>query len=265
MRQRRRRDVAVAWRQLLDGAGGEACEILGRPPQRGEDRPSRFVRERDRYLGAGGQRLEQRPLGPGEVLEAVGEDRLPVPRGEIRSQTLDGVLAQQAAIPPREPLELVVVAGIERTELALDRLRGEQPLVELAERALERVDEARMSRRAGIPVERCAADDTADEERLLHASELRTGVRGPERESTKQIVEGDDRAAEQRGTARQQLELDPVDVRPVRHDEHRLDPVRGVEYGEIAVEQEPDLARIRRARDEAERHPPTLARARDGL
>ena len=84
MRERRRRDLPVARRELLDGAGGEAGEILGRPPQRGEDRPSRLVRERDRDLGPRGQRLEQRPLRTGQVLEAVGEDRLDVPGVEVR-------------------------------------------------------------------------------------------------------------------------------------------------------------------------------------
>jgi hypothetical protein len=38
MRERRRRDRSVARRQLLDVAGGQAGKILGRPPERGEDR-----------------------------------------------------------------------------------------------------------------------------------------------------------------------------------------------------------------------------------
>ncbi len=120
MRERRRRDRPVARRQLLDVAGGQAGKILGRPTERGEDRPSRLVRQRDRDLGPRGQRLEQRPLRAGEVLEPVGEDRLAVPGVEVRPQALDGVTAQQAAVPARQAVELVAVAGIERAECALD-------------------------------------------------------------------------------------------------------------------------------------------------
>ena len=76
MRQRRRRHRLVARRQLLDGAGSEAGEILGRAPQRREHRPSRLVGKRNGDLGARGQRLEQRPLSAGQILEAVREDRL---------------------------------------------------------------------------------------------------------------------------------------------------------------------------------------------
>ena len=120
MRERRRRDRSVARRQLLDVAGGQAGEILGRPTERGEDRPSRLVRQRDRDLGPRGQRLEQCPLRAGEVLEPVGEDRLALPGVEVGPQALDGVTAQQAAIPARQAVELVAVAGIERAECALD-------------------------------------------------------------------------------------------------------------------------------------------------
>jgi len=90
---------ATSATKLLDVAGGQAGEILGRPPERGEYRPSRLVRQRDCDLGPRGQRLEQRPLRAGEVLEPVGEDRLAVPRFEVGPQSLDGVTAQQATVP----------------------------------------------------------------------------------------------------------------------------------------------------------------------
>jgi len=122
-----------------------------------------------------------------------------------------------------------------------------------------------MGCRAGVAVELGTAHDPADEERLLQPSELSARLRRSGSEPAKEIVERADRAAQQRRTPGQQHELDAVDVRPVRHDEHRLQPVPGVEHVEIAVEQELDLARVGRARDEAERHPPTLARRRDGL
>ena len=265
MRERRGRHRLVARRQLLDRAGSQTGEILGRPPQCREDRPSRLVGKRDGDLGPSGQRLEQGPLRTGEVLEAVREDRLAVPGVELGPETLDGVTAQQAAIPAPEPVELVSVPRVEGPELALHRVRREEPLVELLERPLERFCEARMRGGACVAVELRAAHDPADEERLLQASELPASFRRSGSEPAKEVVERADRAAQQRRTPGQQLELDAVDVRPVRHDEHRLEPVPGVEHVEIAVEQELDLARVGRARDEAERHPPTLARARDGL
>src|SRR5581483_6989793 len=74
-----------------------------------------------------------------------------------------------------------------------------------------------------------------------------------------EVVEGADRAAQERGLPREQLALDRVDVRPVRHDEHRL-PIEG---GQIAVEEASDLARVRRAGDETERHRSIVERGPD--
>ena len=48
----------------------------------------------------------------------------------------------------------------------------------------------------------------------------------------------------------EQVALDAVDVRPVRHDQKRL----VVETRQIALEQQRDLARVRRPRDEAQSH-----------
>jgi hypothetical protein len=259
------RDRRIARGQLLDGAGCETGEILGGSPQRGEDRPPRLVREGDGDLGPRGQRLEQGPLGTREILEPIGEDRIAMPRVELCLEALDCVAAKQATVPASEPGELVAVTRVERAELACHGVRREQPLVELTERPLEGVHEAGMRRGACVAVELCALHDSADEKRLLHASEPAQCALRTAHETIEQVVEGADRAAEQRWTPLQKLALDPVDVRPVRHDEYRLPPVPGVEHGEITVEQELDLARVGRARDKAERHPPTLARARDGL
>ena len=106
MRERRRRHRLVARRQLLDGAGSEAGEILGRAPQRCEHRPSRLVGKRNGDLGARGQRLEQGPLSAGQILEAVREDRLAAPGVEVGTEAFDSVVAQQAAVPALEPVEL---------------------------------------------------------------------------------------------------------------------------------------------------------------
>ena len=123
VRERRRRDGRVAWRELLDRRAREGGEVLGSPSQCCEGRPARLVGQRDRDLRPRGQRLEQFPLGPGEILEAVGEDRLAAPGAEIGPEALDGVTAKQSAIPPLEPVELVPVAGVERAELPVDGRR----------------------------------------------------------------------------------------------------------------------------------------------
>src|SRR5438128_2218950 len=74
----------------------------------------------------------------------------------------------------------------------------EEPLVELAERPLKRVDEACMSRRAGVAVELRIVHDSADEECLLQASQAATQALGAADKTLEQIVEGADRAAEER-------------------------------------------------------------------
>ena len=46
-----------------------------------------------------GERLEQRPLRAGQILEAVGEDRLAVPGVEVGLQPLGRAPAQEVAVP----------------------------------------------------------------------------------------------------------------------------------------------------------------------
>ena len=101
--------------------------------------------------------------------------------------------------------------------------------------------------------------DAADEQRFLDAPEPPTCIGGAAREIPEHVVERPNRAAEESRAPLEQCELDAVDVRPVRHDEQRLEPVRGLERLQITVEQKLDLARIGRPRNQPERHPPTLA------
>ena len=175
MRERGRRDVAVRRRELLDVAGrhalqdpprcGEATRTTGRPGSYGSDTLT-SVRP--------GERLEQRPLRPGQVLEAVGEDGLVVPRREVRLQPLGRAAAQQVAIPEPEPVELGAVRGVERSELALDLVGVEQARLELADRAQELVGEPAEPRRRGEPVQRGRRDDAPHEQ-----CALRRGDDGP--------------------------------------------------------------------------------------
>jgi hypothetical protein len=110
-----------------------------------------------------------------------------------------------------------------------------------------------------------AAHNAAHEQRPLGASQQPAGIAVAVREPGEDVVERPDRATEERGPPREQLALDPVDVRPVGHDENWLREAAGVERIEIPAKQQLDLARVGGPRDETQRHPPTLARRRDGL
>ena len=90
-----------------------------------------------------------------------------------------------------------------------------------------------------------------------HASPLRVAHcdRGEE------VVEGPDRACEERPGPLEQLPLDALDVRPAWHDQKRL----ALERSQVTVEQELDLAGVRGPDDEAEGHPPIVVPALDVL
>ena len=188
-----------------------------------------------------------------------------MPRVEVGPEPLDGVTAEQTAVPALEAVELVPIAGVQHPELAADRRGSEQSLLELVERPLERLDEPRVRRGTGVAMEIGRAHHPAHEQRALRAPQRPPNVARAEGDTLEHVVEGADRAAEQRVTPPEQLALDAVDVRPVRHDEYRFGPLGDVERSQITVEQELDLARVGGPHDQAERHPPTLARVRDGL
>ena len=80
------------------------------------------------------------------------------------------------------------------------------------------------------------------------------------RQLLEQVREGADRTAEERRRALQQVALDPVDVRAVRHDQNRV----LVERGEIAVEKGRHLARVGRAGEKRQRHAAILVPGPDG-
>src|SRR5581483_4014682 len=80
-------------------------------------------------------------------------------------------------------------------------------------------------------------------------------------DALEQVVERADRAAEQTAATAQQVALDPVDVRPVRHDQERL----VVQAGEIALEEQRDLARMRGPCDEAQPHRAMVVLSEDGI
>ena len=86
----------------------------------------------------------------------------------------------------------------------------------------------------------------AHDERPLRVGRDRTLLGIAADQAPEQVVERADRAAEQAAAAREQVALDAVDVRRVRHDQSRL----VVEARQIALQEERDFARMRRPREE---------------
>jgi hypothetical protein len=117
---------AVGWRKLLDVPLRQAGEVLRSRPQRLEGGAAGLVGQRDRHVRSSGESLDERPFGPGQVLEPVGEDRLAVPRVEVAAEPFDRERPQQIAVDQPEPLELLAVGGVEAAEVAFRLLGGEQ-------------------------------------------------------------------------------------------------------------------------------------------
>ena len=249
--QRRGQWRAGRARELLHRAARERGQILDRPLERGERRAGGLVRDRDRDLGARGERLDQRPLRRGQVLEAVGEDRLAVPGAEIALESLRRPAAHAVAVPEPEPVELLPIRPREPSELAADAIRVEQRGLELAERTEEHVGKA--AGPGGDPkiVERRLGDRAPDRERALRVGRDRAAVRIARRDLLEEIVEGPDAAAEQRAAASEEIPFDPLHVAAGGDDEPRI----AVERGEIALEEQRNLAGMRRPDDEREPHP----------
>ena len=194
VRERSRGDLVVARRQLFDAACGERRQVVRRAAKRVERGTVRLVRERDRDLRAPGERLEQRPLGAGQVLEAVREDRPPLPGFELRGHALGCVTALQVAVPELEAIELGAIGRVQAGEVAFQVGRLDEAGLELAERAGQRIREAGEARRVPEPVERGCRDRGADDELPLgigHHRPVSAAVAG---EPLEEIVEGPDPA-----------------------------------------------------------------------
>ena len=207
---------------------------------------------------AGAQSLEQAPLRAGEILEAVGEDGAPVPGVELAGDALDRAAPQEAPIPEAERVELLAVGGVQPRHVAVELLRIEQPGVELGERGTEGLGEAGEARGATESVER--GHGAADDEVALGRRRHRTPVATGSRESLEEIVEGADGPREERRPPSQQVTLDAVDVRSVGHDQDWI----AVEHLQVTIEEQRDLAGIRRPDDQRESHGAIVVRPCDG-
>ena len=247
----RLRPVRPAGRQLLDPAAADGGKIGRRPLEGHEGGASWLVRKRDGQLGTRCQALEQRPLGAGQILEPVRKDRAAVPGAELVGDAAGRVPPLVIAVPEAEPLELLAVGGVERGKILVREIGGlEQPGLELTERAGKRVGEAREARRASEPIELRAREHAPHDQSALRLGRDRARGGIGARQLLEQVREGADRTAEQGRRALQQIALDSVDVRAIRHDQNRV----LVERGQIAVEKGRHLARVGRAGEKRQRH-----------
>ena len=228
-------------------SSGERRQIHGRARERRVDGAARLVRQRHMDVGARRERLEEAPLGAGEVLEAVREHRAVAPRPEVAGQPLDAPATEHPPIPRIEPVELVAVGADERCERLVEVVGVEERAVELRQCPSEGV---------GIPGEPCARrlrpgiDDPPNDHRALRFADQPPAEPVATRERLEERVERADRAREQPSLAPNELALDPLDVAAVRDDQ----PGIAVDRGDETVEQRRDLSGMRRTDDERETH-----------
>ena len=197
------------------------------------------------HLAPRRERFDEPPFGSCQILESVGEHGCPVPGPEVGREPLDGASPHHAAVAHPEPLQLGSVDPGESRELRAKILGIEQAGLELGQCPGERVREARKP--GGWPerLERRRADDVPQHDGALGIAQCprrraATGKKGEER------VERPDGAGEQRSAATRKLSFDAVDIEAIRDDQPRI----AVECVGEPVEQERDLAGVRRADDE---------------
>ncbi len=255
----------------------EPGEILDCPFERHERSSPLFVGDGDGDVGPRRQRLEERPLGACQILEPVGEDRRARPRLQVVLQPFDRAPPHAVAISEPEPRELRPICVNEPAEVSVQPIHVHEAGLELADGREQRVGEARGQRRRPELVELEPRDRPPGGEhalrlggfpRLLVACDL-----------SEEVVEGTDGSGEQRRPAADEIALDAVDVDSVRNDEPGIRRVcasgicaRGfrscagiAERAHIALQEQRDLAGVRRPDDERKAHSPIVVLASGAL
>ncbi len=248
-------------RQLLDPRPRELRQVGRRALERSEGGAARLVGKRDRHVGPAGERLEQRPLRAGQVLEAVSEDGPPLPGRQLAANPFGGRAALEVAVPEAQPVELGPVLAVEPGEISLELGRLDEPRLELAQCRRQRFGETGETRRASPPVQPRMRKCPADDQRPLRVGcdgSMLSPVPG---EPTKQVVERADLTPQQRPTGGEELALDPIDVRPVRHDQEGF----ARDCVPITLEQKGYFARVRGSGQQGQGHRPILVPPPDGI
>ena len=173
-------------------------------------------------------------------------------------EPLGRAAAKEVAVPEPEPVELGAVGGVQPREVAVEVARVEQPLSS-SPSVGERVGEAAGRAERDEPFSEAPASSAPDDQRALGVGRdaaARPGRRGrarANRSSKVPIV-----AAEEAAERAEQVALDAVDVRRVRHDQCRFVG----EARQIALEQERHLARVGRPCQQGESHLPIVGSPR---
>ena len=261
MRERRMRVLGVARRQLLDPARRQRRQVGGGALERREREPAGLVLQRHRDVRAAGERLEQAPLRPAQILEAVGVDRPAVPGGELvrRSGRRRG---HGGGHGPRARAGRAPRGSAGRARQGRRRRRRARPAPLRAPRSPCRA--RRRSPRSAADASRSAsvapATTPAQDQRPLRVAGERTGGAVPAGDPLEDVVECPDRSAEQCSRAAEQVALDPFDVRSGRHDQDRLSG----QIGEVAIEEQGHFAGVGRPGQQRQGHRPILVLASDG-
>jgi hypothetical protein len=243
------RDLREARRQLLDAAVGERSEIVHRAAERRERRPAGLV-GLDTVTSVRPAAPAAAPFRAGQVLEAVREDRLPAKASSLVGDALGGAPAEEIAVPQMESASSALVSRVEGGEPRPRGRSGRAADSSSATVASSCVCEAAEPGRAPEPVQRLARKRAPDDQRPLRVCGDGTRLGASSRDAVEDVVEGADRAGQERRLQLEQVALDALDVRPVRHDQARLI----AQSREVTAQQERHLPGVRRAGDQVQTH-----------
>ena len=135
MTKRRSRQGGIGSRELQDRSLSENSKILDGPLERRESSAAGLVGNRHRHIGSSRERLEERPLRCGQILEAIGKYWLDAPRVEIAPETIDGCAPENGAVLETQPIELGAICASELRQVSFERVSVQKRRIELGERA----------------------------------------------------------------------------------------------------------------------------------
>ncbi len=177
-----------------------------------------------------------------QVFEPVRVDRPPVPRLQLVRHPLGGVAPLAVAVPASQPVELGAIRTQQLCQTLIEVLRLDEPGLELRDGRAECLGEA--CEPGSVPRQ------PSQQQRPLGVGEHGPVGSVAVGEAREQVVERRHPAADDRLAAGEEIPPNALRLGSVGHEQNRVArDVRG-----IAVEQEGDLAGIRRPRKQRQRH-----------